>query len=159
MKIDWTSKLLSNYYTFFVNGQRMGRMDKNAFSTTSEVEWNGDRYQFTKRSVLSTTQHLLDADDNELLQMDYQFLNSKATIRYGDRIFTWKFTNIFGSRWILETNGILVAEGNSNVTSGRIDFQKEGQFPVFLIFSAFQSFYSYSVTIILFVILMLAIIT
>lgn len=158
MRVDWTSKFLSNYYTFYVAGQRMGRMDKNAFSTVSEVEWNGDRYEFKRDSIFQSSQTLYDGDKNPLLHIDFQFLNSKATIRYGERIFTWKFTNIFGSKWVLESNGELIAHGKSNMTSGQIEFLKSQQLPVFLIFSAFQSFYIHSVTVFAFLLFIVVII-
>jgi hypothetical protein len=155
MRIDWTSKFFSPYFTFYVAGQEMGKMDKNAFSTISEVHWNGDRYEFERASYFDSTYTLRDGDRNKLLTIKFQFLYRSATIHYNDRTFVWKMVNLFGSKWVLQSDNVTAAEGNSNFSSGAINFFKSEQLPIFLIFSAFLSYYYYITTATVFIFVVL----
>jgi hypothetical protein len=155
MRIDWTSRIFSPYFNFYVGGEEMGKMDKNAFATNSEVEWNGDRYEFERKSYFASVYTLQDGGRNELLTLDFQFLYRKGTIRYKQKTFTWRMSNIMGSKWILESDNETVAEGKSNFTSGAIEFYKSEHLPIFLVFTAFLSYYYYTVTVFILIVFIL----
>ena len=148
MKMDWTSKIFSPYFNFYVDGEKMGKMEKNAFATHSVVEWNGDRYEFERESYISSVYTLRDGDRHQLLTVDFDFLYRRATVRYAEEQLTWRLSNFYGSKWVMESDHEAIAEGHSHFTNGTIDIHTNKKLPIFLIFPAFLGYYYYTISII-----------
>lgn len=157
MRIDWTSGVFSNYYIFFVQGKRMGRMDKNVWSRTAELEWNDERFIFRGNSLFGTRQSLCDLQGIEILNISNKFLSNRSVIQYGDEVLLWRFKDVFGSKWELTRGETVIAAGTSNFTSGCIDFFQSDQYPVALVLSALHTFYAYSITILIFITILMVI--
>ena len=118
----WKKGLFSNLYSIYSNGELIGKLKDKTFSQTANGEFNGKEYKFKTKGFLKQHTEIIDSLENKVIgEITYNNWMTKATISVNSKKISWKYNNIWNTKWSLfDTEGINIKYSGSS-TKGQID--------------------------------------
>jgi hypothetical protein len=124
MKINliWKGGLFSNSYSIYSKGELIGKVKNRTFSQTAIGELDSKEYQFKTKGFLNQHTEIIDNLEKKVIgEISYKSWMTKATISVNSKTISWKYTNIWSTKWSLfDSEGINIKYSGSSA-KGQID--------------------------------------
>ena len=120
--LRWEKGLFSKTYKIYSNNQLVGNLVDKAFSQSSSGELDGRGYTFRTKGTLKQHTEILDNQENKVIgEITYNSWMTKATLSVLGKTISWKYDNIWNSKWsIFDKDGIRIKYSGSS-KSGKIE--------------------------------------
>ncbi|PCH69476.1 MAG: hypothetical protein COC06_07385 [Bacteroidales bacterium] len=116
------------------------------FSQTKEGEINGKQYSFRTKGFFQQHTQIFNQFDLLIGEIQYNSWMTKANITLGDQLISWKYDNIWNTKWSMtDSDGLLINSTNST-TSGSISSNSEDE--LLLLIGLFVTNYYKQMTIV-----------
>ena len=120
--LTWKKGFFSNLYSIYQNGELIGKLKDETFSQNANGALQGKEYRFKSKGFLKQHTEIIDSNEEKVIgEINYNNWMTKATITINSKVISWKYNNIWNTKWSLfETEGINIKYSGSS-TKGQID--------------------------------------
>jgi hypothetical protein len=127
-QLNWGKGIFSNTFEIFSDGVAVGNLKENTWRQSADGELFGKRYLFKTKGFFKQETQIMDANNGSLLgTIKYNYWKTKATIEYIDRVFNWKYDNLWNTKWsISDLNGVQVKYQGSS-SKGKIELNEQNE--------------------------------
>jgi hypothetical protein len=99
-KLNWKKRTLKETYEIYSNGILVGTLKENIWKQIAYGTLNGKKVIFKTKGFLKPRTLIIDPDTQANLgKITYNLLLTKATIESARRVASWKYDNIWGTKW------------------------------------------------------------
>ncbi|MEJ2596400.1 MAG: hypothetical protein P8100_15030 [bacterium] len=117
----WKNKFPGYTSLIYRDGKQVGYLNVNGFTKNAEGELEGRKFRFNNRGLFRQETLVLDGDrSSELATISHNGWLSTATITYGNKHVSWKYQNIWHTRWMMSDNGDMKIENVGSPYSGNL---------------------------------------
>ena len=118
----WKKKFFSETYRIFEKEAQIGIFKNRPFSSTSEAEINGKKYSFKTKGFFQQHTEIMDGMDGSLIgEIRYGSWKTRATITLNNKTYSWKYDNIWSTRWSLTDGSTVHLNFAGSSTSGKVE--------------------------------------
>ena len=148
--LRWKKGVFSETYRIYSNDQEIGKMKNKTFSQSAIGEINGKSYTFKTKGLFKQHTEIYDNIDNSIIGgIGYNNWMTKAFLSIRDKKSTWKYDNIWNTKWsIYNLDGVEIKYSGSS-TGGQIDSNTEDD--LLLLTGLYVTNYYWQITIIILV--------
>jgi hypothetical protein len=120
-ELSWEKDVFSRAYTLFDNGKLSGYLKGELISQTANGVINGEAYSFKTIGVFEKNTVVYDLETyKSVAVITYDELRSKAILSIDNRVFYFKYNNLFQNKWQLSEAGGVHIEYASSLRRGCI---------------------------------------
>lgn len=120
--LNWKKGLFSDTYRIYSNNLQVGKLKNKTFSQSSIGEINGKEYTFKTKGFFKQHTEILDNSDNSVIgEINYNNWMTKAFLSIQNKKFSWKYDNIWNTKWSLNDSDGTEIKYSGSSTSGQID--------------------------------------
>ena len=117
----WKKGIFSDTYRIFSNNQQIGELKNKAFSQSSVAELNGKSYTFKTKGFFRQHTIIIDnSDDSVSGEIAYNSWMTKAFLSINGRKYTWKYENVWNTKWSIYEAEKAVINYQGSSTGGKI---------------------------------------
>ena len=124
-KLTWKKGAFSTTYQIYWDERSIGQLQNQSFRQTSEGRINNKKYSFVTKGVFKQETRIINGESNKVIgRITYNSMKSRASIQLSDRTLSWKYDNIWQTRWRIydEKQTLMRFEGKS--LKGSIEFEQ-----------------------------------
>lgn len=118
----WKKGIFSDTYRLYSHNQQTGELRNRTFSRSSVGEINGKRYTFRTTGFFKQHTEIIDHSDHSVVgEIAYNSWMTKAQVTLNGRTYTWKYQNVWNTKWSIsgQGSGDVMYKGTS--TGGHIE--------------------------------------
>jgi len=121
-KFTWKKDFFSALYRIYSNGHEIGKLKEKTFTQTAIGELNGKEYTFRQKGFLKPQTEIINNNDHRVIgEITFSNWMTKASLSIDNKVISWKYDNIWNTKWSLfDSEGIKIQYAGSS-TSGQID--------------------------------------
>lgn len=123
----WKKGIFDCTYKLYANNHLTGNLRDKTFSQTNEGEINGKQYSFRTNGFFQQYTQIFNQFGLLIGEIEYNFWMTKANIKLGDQLISWKYDNIWNTKWSMSNSEGLKIESSNSTTSGRISSNSEDE--------------------------------
>jgi len=121
-KYHWKKGIFSDTYRVYSHNQQTGELRNRTFSQSADGEINGKRYTFRTKGFFKQHTEIIDHSDHSVVgEITYNSWMTKAFVILNGRKYTWKYQNIWNTRWSIFGNGNVDITYKGTSTGGQIE--------------------------------------
>lgn len=145
-KYTWKKGLLSTTYNIHSEGKIIGHLRDKLLSQTSFGQINNKRYSFRTQGLFNQKTLIVDESDNSVIgEIVYNSWMTKATITIFNQQLSWKYENIWNTKWsIANSSGLQI---NYSGTSGGGTINSNTEEDLYILSGLFVTNYYWQMTI------------
>lgn len=114
-ELSWKKGAFSSNYLISNFKKVIGSLKVSVFTSHASGEINGDRYTFQSQGVLSRTIHVFKKECHSYVaSIKVNFWGSQANVRTSEKEYTWRFRNIWQTKWSLADDKQVLVSGTTN---------------------------------------------
>jgi len=118
----WKKGIFSDTYRFFSHNQQTGELKNKIFFQSAVGEINGKRYTFRTKGFFKQHTEIIDHSDHSVVgEIAYNSWMTKAQVTLNGRKYTWKYQNVWNTRWSISGNGKGHITYKGTSTGGQIE--------------------------------------
>jgi hypothetical protein len=128
MNISWKKGLFSTAYQLFYGNQKAGYLKERTWSRKADGVLMETQVSFRKKGVFSSEAEIFDAETKKKLgEIEMSFWGNKTSITLDDKVFNWRFSNSWNSKWELLEGAHPIIKYKSGLLSGKAESQIEDE--------------------------------
>ena len=117
----WKNKFPGYTSLIFRDGKQVGYLNVNGFTKSAEGELEGQKFRFDHRGFFRQETRIVSGDrSGEMATISHNGWNFTAAIIYGDRRISWKYQNLWHTKWMMSDDGRLKIENTGSPYSGNL---------------------------------------
>ena len=121
-KYHWKKGIFSDTYRVYTHNQQTGELKNRTFSQSADGEINRKRYTFRTKGFFKQHTEIIDHSDHSVVgEITYNSWMTKAYITIYGREYTWKYQNIWNTRWSISGQGSGDIKYKGTSTGGQIE--------------------------------------
>ncbi|HKL09286.1 MAG TPA: hypothetical protein VJ896_10970 [Bacteroidales bacterium] len=118
----WKKRIFSDTYRVYSLNQQTGELRNRTFSASADGEINGKRYTFRTKGFFKQQTEIIDHSDHSVVgKITFNSWMTKAYITINGREYTWKYQNVWNTRWSISGNGVGHITYKGTSTGGQIE--------------------------------------
>ena len=120
--LRWKRNFFSNLLSIHSEDRQVGELREKPFAQISEGELHGKKYSFKTKGFLNQYTEIIDSIENKVIgEIHYSSWMTKATISIDSKKSSWKYDNMWNTKWsIFNSEGIDIKYSGSS-TSGQVE--------------------------------------
>ena len=122
VKLNWKSVFFSNMINITEHTKKIGFLKSDAFSYTTKLEINKNKYQFVKEGFLSNVFIIKNCATNKKVgEIKFEAFKTQATIKLEGKEYIWKQKEFWKRNYILTLNNKVISTYYSKFSGGQIE--------------------------------------
>jgi len=118
---NWKKGIFSDTYRVYSSNQQIGELKNKTFSQSSIGEINGKSYTFKTKGFFKQHTEIVDNSDNSVIgEIAYNNWMTKAFLSINERKHTWKYENVWNTKWSIFESDKAVINYKGSSSSGQI---------------------------------------
>ncbi len=98
--ISWKKGFFKCAFNIFSEGQKIGELKPSKLTLSATGKIDQERYRFRVREGMTNRVEIIDMDTQEQVgKIRFGHWLPKATIQFREETYTWKFSNLWETRW------------------------------------------------------------
>ncbi len=117
----WKNKFPGYTSLIYRDGKQVGYLNVNGFTKNADGELEGQKFRFDNRGFFRQETRIMDRNrSRELATISHNGWNNSATITYGNKQISWKYQNIWHTRWQMSDDSRMKIENVGSPYSGNL---------------------------------------
>jgi hypothetical protein len=129
--LNWKKGLFKSIYEIYSDNLLVGYLNEKTWTESSHGELYGERFIFKTKGIFHQETQVFNNENNTPLgKISYNPWMTKAKIEYSDKIYFWKFDNLWSISWRLYNDEGLQIRYYRSSSKGKIEYDLENNFLV-----------------------------
>ena len=148
--LKWKKEFFSGTYNIYSKEQFIGKLKNSSFSQKAEGEINGKKYTFRTKGFFNQHTEIRDAIDNKVIgNITYNGWMTKATLSILDKKITWKYDNLWNTKWSIFDSESIEIKYSGSSSSGQINSNTDDE--LLILSGLFVTNYYWQITLVIFI--------
>jgi hypothetical protein len=129
--LNWKKGLFKNIYEIYSDSIPVGHLNEKSWTQSSNGELYGEKFHFKTTGFINKETKVFNNENSiPIGKITYNSWMTKGKIEYSDKVYYWKFDNIWSTSWRLYNAEGLQVKYKCSSTKGRIEYDLQNNFLV-----------------------------